>query len=123
MLDSLRRRLALSTTRGRITVIAAVAAIIALVSAGLAKVLMLIVNAIACVVFFVVILLATQGNWDRLRDWRSFTAPISRGMGTAIFVSAAVVLLSAPVLSNFTYGQVNVILAVAVDQIARGRQR
>ena len=87
---------------------------LALVPAGLAKVLMLIVNAIACVVFFVVILLATQGNWDRLRDWRSFTAPISRRMGTAIFVSAAVVLLSAPVLSNFTYGQVNVILAVAV---------
>ena len=87
---------------------------LAFVPAGLAKMLMLLVNAIAGAVFFAVIVLATQGSWDRLRDWRSLTAPISRRMGIAIFISAAVVLLSAPVLGNFTFGQINLILAAAV---------
>jgi alpha-1,2-mannosyltransferase len=86
----------------------------AMVPAGVAKVVMLLVNAVACAVFFAVIVLATQGNWDRLRNLRSFTAPMSRRTGIARVALAAVVLFSAPVVGTFEYGQINLILAAAV---------
>ncbi len=86
----------------------------AIVPAGLAKVLMLLLNAAACITFFGLIVVATLNEWGRLRSWRSLTSPIS--VKTAVVVVAAVVVfvLSVPVRATFEFGQVNLILAAAV---------
>ena len=86
---------------------------LALLPAALAKALMIILNATACAVLFALLGLAVQKRWHRLSSWRSLTAPISTRTAVVVFVAWLVFLFSVPVLGNFAYGQVNLILAAA----------
>jgi alpha-1,2-mannosyltransferase len=79
-----------------------------------AKALMVVLNALAAAVFLVVVIVAVPKKWERLNGWNSFTAPISRRNAAVVFASAAIFLVSTPVLSTFGYGQVNLILAAAI---------
>lgn len=91
---------------------------LAALPAVLAKVLMIVLNAAACTIFFAVILVAGHAardhKWDRLRGRHALTAPISAKTGIVVFAAAVIFLLSVPVEHNFAYGQVNLILAAAV---------
>ena len=87
---------------------------LAIVPVDLAKVLMVVLNAAACTTFFVVILLATQPNWGRLRGWRALTAPISFKTASVVLAAAVIFVRSLPIHDNFSYGQINLILAAAV---------
>lgn len=86
----------------------------AVVPAGFAKVLMVLINAAACTTFFAVIVFATLGDWRRLRSWRSLTSPISVRTATVVVAAVVVFVLSVPVQATFDFGQVNLILAAAV---------
>lgn len=86
----------------------------AVVPAGFAKVLMVLINAAACTTFFAVIVFAALDDWGRLRSWRSLTSPISVRTATVIFAAVVVFVLSVPVDDTFEFGQVNLILAAAV---------
>lgn len=83
----------------------------ALLSVGAAKLVMVVINAVAMAVFFTTVVLAVGGRWDRLSSWKALTAPIS--VRTALVVVAAAVLFVAtnPVQENANHGQVNMILA------------
>ncbi len=85
-----------------------------IVPAGLAKVLMVLLNAAACTIFFGVVVVAALNGWGRLRSWRSLTPPISVKTAIVVFAAAAVFVLSIPVKATFDFGQVNLILAAAV---------
>jgi alpha-1,2-mannosyltransferase len=87
---------------------------LAIVPAGLAKVLMVVLNAAACTMFFGIIVVAALGDWGRLRSWRSLTAPISVKKATVVFAGAVVFVLSTPVEATFEFGQVNLLLAAAI---------
>jgi len=87
---------------------------LALLSEGTAQVVMVVLNTAAAVTLFVVIAVATQGKWDRLRSWRSLTAPISLKTAIAAVTAAALFTLSVPVQHNMLYGQVNLLLAAGV---------
>lgn len=87
---------------------------LAIVPAGLAKVLMVLLNAAACTIFFGVTVVAALHDWGRLRSWRSLTAPISVKTATVVFAAAVVFVFSMPVKATFEFGQVNLILAAAV---------
>ncbi len=87
---------------------------LAIVPAGLAKVLMFLLNAGACTIFFGSIVVAAAGDWGRLRSWRSLTAPISVRSATVVVAAVVVYVLSIPVKATFEFGQVNLILAAAV---------
>jgi alpha-1,2-mannosyltransferase len=85
-----------------------------IVPAGLAKVLMVLLNAAACTTFFGVIVVAAAGSWGRLASWRSLTSPIPVKTGIAVVSAAVVFVLSTPVEDTFEFGQVNLLLAAAV---------
>lgn len=87
---------------------------LAIVPAGLAKVLMVLLNAAACTIFFGVVVVAVLDDWGRLRSWRSLTPPISVKTATVVFAAAVVFVLSMPIKATFDFGQVNLILAAAV---------
>jgi alpha-1,2-mannosyltransferase len=87
---------------------------LAIVPAGLAKVLIVLLNAAACAIFFGIIVVAAVVDWGRLRSWRSLTAPISVKTATVVFAGAVVFMLSMPIQATFDFGQVNLILAAAV---------
>lgn len=87
---------------------------LAIVPAGVAKIIMVALNVVASAVLLGLVVVAVQNRWDRLRNWPSLTAPISVRTGIVMFVSAVVFLLSVPVLSNFSFGQVNIVLAALV---------
>lgn len=87
---------------------------LAIVPAGLAKVSMVLINAVACTIFFGTIVVATLDGWGRLRSWRSLTSPMSVKTATVVFAAAVVFVLSMPVQATFGFGQVNLILAAAV---------
>lgn len=87
---------------------------LAIVPPGVAKVLIVALNAVASMIFFVVIVLAVQNEWDRLRSWRSLTAPISVQTGMVVWAAAVIFVFSVPVQDNTSFGQVNLILAAAV---------
>ncbi|QLL07004.1 glycosyltransferase 87 family protein [Mycobacterium vicinigordonae] len=87
---------------------------LAIVPVGVAKTLMLLLNATAALLLFTLTVVATQGNWGRLRSWRALTAPISPKTAVVLVFAAIVFTLSVPVEHNMTYGQVNLLLAAAV---------
>ncbi len=87
---------------------------LAIVPAGLAKALMVLLNAAACTIFFGVVVVAALDDWGRLRSWRSLTSPIPVKTATVVFAAAVVFVLSIPVEATFGFGQVNLILAAAV---------
>ncbi len=85
-----------------------------IVPAGVAKVLMVLLNGAACTIFFAVIVVAALDDWGRLRRWRSLTSPISVKTAVVVFAAAVVFMLSIPVQATVEFGQVNLILAAAV---------
>jgi alpha-1,2-mannosyltransferase len=85
-----------------------------IVPAGLAKVVMVLLNAAACTIFFGIIVVAATDEWGRLRSWGSLTAPISVRTAIVVFTAAVVFVLSTPVQATIEFGQVNLILAAAV---------
>lgn len=87
---------------------------LALLPAAAAKTAMVLLNAAACAIFFAVLAAAMRNGWDRLRNWRSLTAPITPKTGIVLAVAATVFTFGVPVEDNFAYGQVNLILAAAV---------
>jgi alpha-1,2-mannosyltransferase len=87
---------------------------LAIVPVGLAKVLMVVLNAAACTTLFIVILVAVQPSWNRLRSWGALTAPISVKTASAVLASAFIFVNCVPIQDNFGYGQINLILAAAV---------
>jgi alpha-1,2-mannosyltransferase len=93
---------------------------LALLPVGAAKVLMVVLNAIASATLFTVVAVAVQDKWDRLRGWSALTAPISVKTGLVVSAAAALFTASMPIGENFRYGQINVILAavVAIDILA-----
>lgn len=87
----------------------------AILPIGVAKVLLVTLNSVASVIIFVVVLIAAQRKWDRLRGWRSLTAPITAKTATVIFATSVVFLYSVSIRDNFSYGQINLLLAAAVS--------
>ena len=87
---------------------------LATVPMSVAKVLMTTLTLAGCAVLFAVVLAATVGRWDRLTSWRSLTAPMSARTGRMLVAAALIFIFSTPVIGNFTYGQVNIILYAAV---------
>ncbi|HZQ30180.1 MAG TPA: glycosyltransferase 87 family protein [Mycobacterium sp.] len=87
---------------------------LAMVPMSVAKVVMTLLTLTTCAVLFAVVLAATVGKWDRLSSWRALTAPMSVRTGKMLFAAALIFIFSTPVIGNFTYGQVNVILYAAV---------
>jgi alpha-1,2-mannosyltransferase len=87
---------------------------LAIVRAGTAIALMVVLNAAACAGLFGILLAAAHNRWDRPRGLRWLTAPISARTATVVLAAAIIFVLSTPVQGNFTYGQLDLILAVAV---------
>lgn len=87
---------------------------LAIVPAGAAIAALLALNAAACAGLFGILLAATHDGWDRLRGGRWLTAPTSARTATVVLAAAIVFVLSTPVQGNFTYGQLDLILAAAV---------
>ncbi len=87
---------------------------LAILPANLAKIMMVGLNAAAATILLVVILVAVQNKWTRPRGWRWLIAPIPVKTGSAVLVAAVSFVLSVPVLGNFAYGQVDLMLAAAV---------
>ena len=93
---------------------AVVFAPLALLTTGVAKVVMVVVNVAAAITLFAIVAVGTQGKWERLRSRQALTAPISVRTAVAIVAAAAVFVYSIPVQHNMIYGQVNLVLAAAV---------
>ncbi|BDB45239.1 MULTISPECIES: glycosyltransferase 87 family protein [Mycobacterium] len=87
---------------------------LAIVPVGVAKTLMLLFNTSAALLLFTLIVVATQGNWDRLRSRHALTGAVSVKTAVVLVIAAIVFTLSVPVEHNMTYGQVNLLLAAAV---------
>lgn len=86
----------------------------ALLPAGAAKAVMLILNVVASGVLFTLIVVAVRGSWDRLRSWSAFCAPMSVRSAAVVVAAAALFIVSTPVRENLNHGQVNMILAALV---------
>ncbi|MGK2882914.1 MAG: glycosyltransferase 87 family protein [Mycobacterium sp.] len=86
----------------------------ALLPTAVDKAIMVVLNAGSSAVFFVLVVVAVRGRWQRLRSWSEFTAPISARSGAVIVLAATLFVGSAPVRENFNHGQVNLILAAMV---------
>ncbi|OBJ01716.1 hypothetical protein A5660_01885 [Mycobacterium alsense] len=87
---------------------------LAIVPAGAAIAALVVLNAAACAGLFGILLAAARNRWDRLRGRRWLTAPASARAATVALAAAMVFALSTPVQGNFTYGQLDLILAAAV---------
>jgi alpha-1,2-mannosyltransferase len=87
---------------------------LAMVPAAVAKAVMTVLTLAGCAVLFAIVAAATRNRWDRFGSWRSLTAPMSTRVGATVVAAALVFMFSVPVLGNFTYGQVNVVLYAAV---------
>ncbi|OBG29301.1 hypothetical protein A5764_22335 [Mycobacterium sp. 852002-51057_SCH5723018] len=81
---------------------------LALLPATAAAVLMVVLNAAACVVLLGLVLTAVHGTWRRP------PVPIPARAATAVLTAALAFVVSVPVQANFTYGQLDLILAAAV---------
>ncbi|BBZ43585.1 membrane protein [Mycobacterium parmense] len=84
---------------------------LALLPAPAAAVVMVVLNAVACAVLLGLVLVAVPGDWSA---WRRWAAPASARAATAVLAAAIAFVVSVPVQGNFTYGQLDLILAAAV---------
>ncbi|MDT5347951.1 MAG: alpha,2-mannosyltransferase, partial [Mycobacterium sp.] len=79
-----------------------------------AAVAMVVLNAVACLGLFGLVLTGVRDDWDLLRGGRWLAAPVSAKTATVALAAAVVFVVSVPVQGNFTYGQLDLILATVV---------
>lgn len=79
-----------------------------------AKTVMVALNLAACAILFLAVVVSVRGGWGRLGDWRRWAASARPTTRIVLFVSAVSFVMSEPVQTNFSYGQINLILAAAV---------